>query len=49
MIQGHSGPSYGIHFPLKAGIEVLTPARPSEPEFLARLTELAPDCAPVVA
>lgn len=31
------------------GIEVLTPARPSDPEFVARLTELAPDCAPVVA
>ena len=23
MIQGHSGPNYGIHFPLKPGIEVL--------------------------
>ncbi|MER7890212.1 methionyl-tRNA formyltransferase [Micromonospora sp. NPDC094482] len=31
------------------GIEVLTPARPREPEFLARLRELAPDCVPVVA
>lgn len=31
------------------GIEVLTPRRPSEPDFLARLRELAPDCAPVVA
>lgn len=31
------------------GIEVLTPARPREPEFLDRLTELAPDCVPVVA
>ncbi|RKT86653.1 methionyl-tRNA formyltransferase [Saccharopolyspora antimicrobica] len=31
------------------GIEVLTPARASEPEFLARLRELAPDCCPVVA
>ena len=31
------------------GIEVLTPERPSEPEFLARLADLAPDCAPVVA
>lgn len=34
---------------LEAGIEVLTPDRPSEPEFLARLTEIAPDCCPVVA
>jgi methionyl-tRNA formyltransferase len=31
------------------GIEVLTPQRPREPEFLARLRELAPDCVPVVA
>ncbi len=31
------------------GIEVLTPRRPSEPEFLARLAEIAPDCVPVVA
>ena len=31
------------------GIEVLTPAKPGEPEFLARLAELAPDCCPVVA
>ncbi len=31
------------------GIEVLTPARPRDPEFLARLAELAPDACPVVA
>ncbi|MFI0464762.1 methionyl-tRNA formyltransferase [Saccharopolyspora sp. 5N102] len=31
------------------GIEVLTPARASEPDFLERLAELAPDCCPVVA
>jgi methionyl-tRNA formyltransferase len=31
------------------GIETLTPARPREPEFLARLAEIAPDCCPVVA
>ncbi|GLI01940.1 methionyl-tRNA formyltransferase [Phytohabitans aurantiacus] len=31
------------------GIEVLTPARPREPEFLARLRDIAPDCVPVVA
>ncbi|MDP9796058.1 methionyl-tRNA formyltransferase [Catenuloplanes nepalensis] len=30
-------------------IEVLTPAKPREPEFLERLTALAPDCVPVVA
>lgn len=32
-----------------AGIEVLTPARPSEPDFLARLREIGPDCCPVTA
>ncbi|MFZ2178557.1 MAG: methionyl-tRNA formyltransferase [Rhodococcus sp. (in: high G+C Gram-positive bacteria)] len=31
------------------GIEVLTPERPSDPEFVARLADIAPDCAPVVA
>jgi methionyl-tRNA formyltransferase len=31
------------------GIEVLTPARPREPEFLSRLRDIAPDCVPVVA
>ena len=31
------------------GIETLTPAKPREPEFLARLAEIAPDCCPVVA
>ena len=31
------------------GIEVLTPAKAGDPDFLARLTELAPDLAPVVA
>ncbi len=34
---------------LEAGIEVLTPTRPSDPDFLDRLRELAPDCCPVVA
>ncbi|MGH3568393.1 MAG: methionyl-tRNA formyltransferase [Pseudonocardia sp.] len=33
----------------EAGIPVLTPARPSDPEFLRQLAELAPDCCPVVA
>ena len=31
------------------GIETLKPAKPSDPEFMARLSELAPDCCPVVA
>lgn len=34
---------------LELGIEVLRPARPRDPDFVARLTEIAPDCAPVVA
>jgi methionyl-tRNA formyltransferase len=32
-----------------AGLEVLTPDRPRDPEFLARLREIGPDCCPVVA
>jgi methionyl-tRNA formyltransferase len=31
------------------GLEVLTPARASDPDFLVRLRELAPECCPVVA
>jgi methionyl-tRNA formyltransferase len=31
------------------GVEVLKPAKPKDPDFLARLTELEPDCCPVVA
>jgi methionyl-tRNA formyltransferase len=31
------------------GIEVLSPRRAGDPDFLARLAELAPDCCPVVA
>src|ERR1019366_156971 len=37
---------------LAAGLEGLTPARPRgarDPQFLARLREIAPDCCPVVA
>src|SRR5215469_6865465 len=33
----------------EAGLEVLRPARPSDPAFLARLAEIAPDCCPVTA
>ncbi|SEE79067.1 methionyl-tRNA formyltransferase [Jiangella alba] len=33
----------------EAGVEVLKPGRPRDPEFLDRLGELAPDCAPIVA
>ncbi|MEU8223931.1 methionyl-tRNA formyltransferase [Kribbella sp. NPDC048915] len=31
------------------GVEILKPVKPSDPEFLARLREIAPDCCPVVA
>ncbi|WP_028476716.1 methionyl-tRNA formyltransferase [Nocardia sp. CNY236] len=31
------------------GVAVLTPRRPAEPEFVAQLVDLAPDCCPVVA
>lgn len=31
------------------GVPVLQPDRPSQPDFLARLDDLAPDCVPVVA
>jgi methionyl-tRNA formyltransferase len=41
-------PSPVAELAAEAGIEVLKPARPSEPEFLRRLDELRPDCAPVV-
>ena len=33
----------------EADIEVLKPARARDPEFLTRLEQIAPDCAPVVA
>ncbi|MGA5316129.1 methionyl-tRNA formyltransferase [Streptomyces pseudogriseolus] len=33
----------------EAGIEVLKPVRPKDPDFLERLKEIAPDCCPVVA
>ncbi|MDT3725344.1 methionyl-tRNA formyltransferase [Streptomyces sp. DSM 41972] len=33
----------------EAGIEVLKPVRPKDPDFLERLREIAPDCCPVVA
>lgn len=33
----------------EAGIEVLRPGRPRDPEFLERLRQIAPDCCPVVA
>jgi len=43
------GPSPVAQRAEAAGIEVLKPGRPSDPEFLARLREIAPDCCPVTA
>jgi len=34
---------------VEAGVEVLKPVRPSDPAFLAKLAEIAPDCCPVTA
>src|SRR5215813_2419963 len=33
----------------EAGIEVLRPVKPSDPDFLSRLREIGPDCCPVTA
>lgn len=42
-------PSPVAEVALQRGIEVLRPPRPRDPEFQARLEELAPDAAPIVA
>ena len=42
-------PSPVAQVALAEGIEVLRPKRSGDPEFLARLTALAPDAAPIVA
>lgn len=42
-------PSPVAEVAVSRGLEVLKPQRPSDPEFLSRLAELAPDCCPVVA
>lgn len=42
-------PSPVKQWALDHGISVLTPAKPSDPEFAAQLAALAPDCCPVVA
>jgi methionyl-tRNA formyltransferase len=43
------GPSPVARRALDAGVEVLRPARPRDPEFVDRLREIAPDCCPVTA
>lgn len=45
----HMEPSPVRRVAEQAGVEVLTPPRPRDPAFLARLAELAPDVCPVVA
>ncbi len=47
--RGTPAPSPVAKLALEQGIPVLRPARPNEPEFVAELTELAPDCCAVVA
>ena len=45
----HLVPSPVAERAAEAGVEVLKPARPREPEFIDRLRQIAPDCAPVTA
>src|ERR1700689_774994 len=45
----HLGPSPVARRAAEAGIGVLKPGRPREPEFIDRLRQIAPDCAPVTA
>lgn len=42
-------PSPVAELAAKEGIEVLKPAKAGDPDFLARLREIGPDCCPVVA
>ena len=45
----HLVPSPVAELAAEAGLEVLKPVRPREPEFLDRLRAIAPDCCPVTA
>jgi methionyl-tRNA formyltransferase len=45
----HLRPSPVAAFARERGIEVLTPPTPSDPDFLARLREIGPECCPIVA
>ena len=45
----HVRPSPVAAFAREHGIEVLAPATPSDPDFLARLREIEPACCPIVA
>src|ERR1700689_2096138 len=43
------GPSPVAQRAEAAGVEVLRPRRPRDPDFLARLAQIGPDCCPVTA
>jgi methionyl-tRNA formyltransferase len=45
----HLAPSPVAERAVAAGVEVLKPARPRDPEFLDRLRQIAPGCCPVTA
>ena len=45
----HLRPSPVATFAREQGIEVLAPPTPSDPEFLARLRDIGPECCPIVA
>jgi methionyl-tRNA formyltransferase len=45
----HLAPSPVAELAAEHGLEVLRPPTPKDPEFLQRLREIGPDCAPVVA
>lgn len=47
--RGSPAPSPVAQAALQAGVRVLRPPQPNSPEFVAELTELAPDCCAVVA
>lgn len=47
--RGRPAPSPVAQLALDAGIPVLRPSRPKAPEFVAELTDLAPECCAVVA
>src|ERR1039457_7038764 len=45
----HLAPSPVAERAAEAGLEVLKPARPRDPDFLDRLRAIGPDCCPVTA
>lgn len=47
--RGRPAPSPVAKLALEKGISVLRPQRPNDPEFVAELTAIAPDCCAVVA